>query len=101
MKILIIDECSFLSMNDLKNLDKKLRLLRQRDMVFGGVNVIFAGDFYQLLPVGGGKPLYDCNDSLLWKGQVKIIVKLETNHRFKDDPKLGELLDRYQKTSGH
>ena len=47
MKILIIDECSFLPMNDLTNLDKKLRLLQQRDMVFGGVNVIFAGDFYQ------------------------------------------------------
>ena len=53
----------FFSLNEWsKNLDKKLRLLWQRDMVFGGVNVIFAGDFYQLLPVGGGKPLYDCND---------------------------------------
>ena len=58
VRILIIDECSFLSSNDLKKLDKNLRLLRKRDVSFGGVNIIFAGDFYQLLPFNNKSVLY-------------------------------------------
>ena len=94
VRILIIDECSFLSSDDLKKLDKNLRLLRQKDVPFGGVNIIFAGDFHQLLPFNN-KSLYDNRDSLLWRGQVKVVIRLETNHRFKDDPCFGLLLDRY------
>ena len=85
VRILIIDECSFLSSDDLKKLAKNLRLLRQKDVSFGGVNIIFAGVFHQLLPFNN-KPLYDNRDSLLWRGQIKVIIRLQTNHRFKDDP---------------
>ena len=73
-----------------------MRLLRQIDVSFGGINIMFAGDFHQLLPFNN-KPLYDNRDSLLWRGQVKVVIRLQTNHRFKDDPCFGELLDRYRK----
>ena len=39
------------------------------------MNIIFVGDYYQLLPVGGGKPI-----------AFKRTSELKTNHRFKDDP---------------
>ena len=51
VRIVFIDECSFFGIEDLQNLDKKLRLLRERNKPYGGVSIVFAGDFYQLKPI--------------------------------------------------
>ena len=51
VKIVFIDECSFFGIEDLQNLDKKLRLLRERNKPYGGVSIVFAGDFNQLKPI--------------------------------------------------
>ena len=48
VRIVFIDECSFFGIEDLQTLDKKLRLLRERNKPYGGVSIVFAGDFYQL-----------------------------------------------------
>ena len=93
VRILIIDEVSYFSFNDLKTLDKKLRILRDRDKVYGGVSIVFAGDFHQLQPIGRSDPFY-YNYNLLWHGAINSAVILENNHRFKDDPPFGELLGR-------
>jgi len=53
IKTLVIDEVSMLSFKIFELLDVIGRNLRNRlDTPFGGIQVIFSGDFYQLPPVG-------------------------------------------------
>ena len=55
---IFIDEVSMLSCHDLYNISAKLaKMMNVHDQPFGGINMIFAGDFAQLPPVGGA-PLY-------------------------------------------
>ena len=50
--ILIIDEISFFSMPLLRKLNTNLQFIRGcHDKPFGGINVIFVGDFHQLDPI--------------------------------------------------
>ena len=59
-KMLIIDEISFLSCGLIEILDKHLRSLKEvNDEMFGGIHVVFVGDFFQLLPVGAQKALFN------------------------------------------
>lgn len=48
---IIIDEVSMVRADMLDNIDYFLRINRQRDMPFGGVQMIFFGDLFQLPPV--------------------------------------------------
>jgi hypothetical protein len=52
VQIVIIDEVSFISDTILKTLDRKLKEIGNRSLPFGGLTVIFAGDFRQLEPIG-------------------------------------------------
>ena len=49
--ILIIDEISMLHDYRLDMVDEVCRLVRRKDIPFGGIQVIMSGDFYQLPPV--------------------------------------------------
>ncbi len=49
--VLIIDEISMLSGQTLTCIDQILRHLKQGSLPFGGVQVVFSGDFFQLPPV--------------------------------------------------
>ncbi|MEZ4758029.1 MAG: AAA family ATPase [Flavobacteriales bacterium] len=50
--LLIIDEVSMLRADLLDAIDHRLRTVRQRwDLAFGGVQVLFIGDLYQLPPI--------------------------------------------------
>ena len=54
VRILVIDKCSFCSQQQLEKLDKRLRRLRsQLDQPYGGLNIIFIGDFHQMIPISG------------------------------------------------
>ena len=50
--VLIVDEVSMLSLKLFDLLDKIGRIVRKNPRPFGGIQVIFSGDFYQLPPVG-------------------------------------------------
>jgi ATP-dependent exoDNAse (exonuclease V) alpha subunit len=50
-KVLVIDEISMLSGQILTNIDKILRYIKISFEPFGGIQVIFSGDFFQLPPV--------------------------------------------------
>lgn len=52
VEYLFIDEVSMIGCTFLAKIDEYLRRAKENDMLFGGVNVIFAGDFAQLPPVG-------------------------------------------------
>ncbi|MFZ3585168.1 ATP-dependent DNA helicase, partial [Loktanella sp. DJP18] len=51
MQRLVIDEISMVRADILDGIDRRLRLLRNPDLPFGGVQVIMVGDFLQLPPV--------------------------------------------------
>ena len=52
VRMLIIDEISFMCDDQLKKLDQRLKEMRDRSKVFGGVSIVFTGDFRQLEPPG-------------------------------------------------
>jgi ATP-dependent DNA helicase PIF1 len=58
-RFLIIDEKSMVDIKTLSLIDDRLRAIRpaSSDQLFGGVNILLCGDFFQLPPVGG-QPLF-------------------------------------------
>ena len=58
-RFLIIDEKSMIDLKTLSLIDDRLRAIlpASSDKLFGGLNVLLCGDFFQLPPVGG-KPLF-------------------------------------------
>ena len=52
VKVLIIDEISMLHRNQLDAVDYVLKFFKQNEEPFGGIQVIFSGDFFQLPPIG-------------------------------------------------
>ena len=93
VKILIIDEISYFSDSDFINLDKKLRKLKGvPDKIYGGVNILCAGDFHQIRPVTGNPVYKSWNEH--WQGSVNCCIFLKNDHRFKDDPLYGQILGR-------
>jgi ATP-dependent DNA helicase PIF1 len=69
VKILVIDEVSMLSLKVFELLEELARTTRKDPRPFGGIQVIFTGDFYQLPPVGTvGDPETErfCFESPLW-----------------------------------
>jgi ATP-dependent exoDNAse (exonuclease V) alpha subunit len=57
-KVLIIDEISMLSSSTLDAVDRVTKLFKRNDEPFGGLQVIFSGDFFQLPPIER-KQMYD------------------------------------------
>ena len=97
--VVVIDEMSFLTFKDLRKLDMHLRILTgNRDKLYGGLKVIFAGDMFQLKPCStNGKALYEDSNGqndFYWKGCISRVVYLENDHRFKEDSPWGALLFR-------
>jgi PIF1-like helicase len=93
--MLIIDEVSFAHKADIEKIDKHLRILKQQDKLdYGGINIIFCGDFCQLEPVGNNKkPIYEENVHQ-FKDKINCYIELDGTWRFKNDPAWGQLLSR-------
>ena len=94
--LLIIDEISFASKSDFQMMHKQLGKLKQViNKKFGGLNIIFSGDFRQLEPVGRGKlPIYKDNNRPYFIDQVNCYIELNGMYRFKRDVRWGKLLMR-------
>jgi ATP-dependent DNA helicase PIF1 len=79
IQILIIDEVSMMSKRIFELLDEIGRNIRHcHHKPFGGIQIVFTGDFYQLPPVGNvGEPgsTEFCFESILWRETF-----LEDNH---------------------
>ncbi len=96
-RLIIIDEVSFLKMSDLNEAHTNLCQLMESSpsKPFGGLNVVFCGDFRQLEPPKG-VPLFKLRECTLWHDTVNCFIELHGMHRFKDDPVWGELLCRFR-----
>lgn len=105
--VILIDEVSLLSLQLLSDLDHALRYVKGNNEFFGGVMMIFSGDFYQYPPVGGS-PLYtpikystsNGDDELFkrlgrmaWKS-VSDVVSLHEQERMKEDPEYAQAVGR-------
>ena len=75
--------------------DKALRIVKQEPaLIYGGVHIIFSGDFHQLPPIcPGSHPIWQ-KELALWHGVLNSFIELKGKWRFKDDPEWGELLAR-------
>ena len=97
VRVLVIDEISFMKDSDMIQLDRRLKQCSgDRLKPFGGYSIIFAGDFRQLEP-SGAKPhqlLFSRESSHVWCDLLNAVVILESDHRFKEDPEYGKLLQR-------
>ena len=68
-KCLVLDEVSMLSKKVFEIIEEIARKTTKNNLPFGGIQVIFTGDFYQLPPIGtNGDPDTDkfCFESNLW-----------------------------------
>lgn len=108
VEVVLLDESSLLSCELNSEVDASLRFAKEKpDIWFGGVMIIFAGDFYQYAPVCG-TPLYNpislytsqSNEEigkrlgrLAWK-TVNSVITLNEQQRMKSDPEYGSAVQR-------
>ena len=91
--MLIIDEVSFLDEDNIRKLDKHMRKLKEKDVMYGGIHVVFVGDFFQMLPVRGS-PLSK-NNTVQFNAINRAVFK-NISHRFSDDHLYGEIMRRFR-----
>lgn len=94
IKVMIIDEISMVRCDMVDAIDDVLRKYRGSKEPFGGVQVIFVGDLYQLMPVATPedweklkdkyKSLYFFSSQTITKNPMKML-ELKTIHRQKDE----------------
>jgi len=92
--VLILDEVSMLSKHLFELLDEIGKRVRKNGMPFGGIQLIFTGDFLQLPPVpNNGDPdsALFCFQSPLWKNTFDYQILLDKVFRQKN-PRYVELL---------
>lgn len=68
--ILVVDEVSMMSKKIFNMLDTIGKKVRKNEKPFGGIQMIFSGDFYQLPPVGNNQEpetMQFCFESELWE----------------------------------
>ncbi len=94
LELLVIDEASMVAAHTVDAIDTILRAVRRKQTPFGGVQVLFIGDLYQLQPVVKDeewqllKKHYSSNfffDSHVLRDNIPIMVELKTIFRQKDE----------------
>ena len=115
-RFFILDECSMLSCNWNGMLAARMETGRhsQKDQPYGGVHVIFFGDFAQLPPISTtGRPLYTRAEWLnakkskratigrtLWENLTHAII-LDQGMRAAGDPEFQSFLERLRHGTSH
>ncbi len=90
--VLVIDEISMLDGKLLDMVDVICRTIRQRKDAFGGLQVIFVGDFFQLPPVTRqGDMMRYAFESRAWLESRPLVCYLTEQHRQEDELLLGLL----------
>ncbi len=90
VQLLVIDEISMLGKSIIEKLDVVFRVIRKTPKPFGGIQVLFAGDFYQLPPVKDDW----CFHSKVWDDLNLEIHNLSKPQRHKSDKPFFRMLMR-------
>ncbi|MDQ5957208.1 MAG: ATP-dependent helicase [Patescibacteria group bacterium] len=94
IKVIIIDEISMLHASRLDMIDSIFKAIRKDRRPFGGVQMIFCGDFFQLPPVIKKNELEESNktieqeyafNAISWKEAKPVICYLSENYRQEDN----------------
>lgn len=89
-KCIILDEVSMLSKKIFEIIEELARIIHHSTMPFGGMQVIFTGDFFQLPPIGtDGEPDTEkfCFESTIWNSVFKPENQIELKTIFRqNDP---------------
>jgi len=90
IRVLIIDEVSMMSLKIFEVIEQIARTVRGSKLPFGGIQVVFTGDFFQLPPVGSpDEPSTGqfCFESSKWRDIFRIEnhIKLVTVFRQTDE----------------
>ncbi|HVX90077.1 MAG TPA: AAA family ATPase [Candidatus Paceibacterota bacterium] len=90
--ILIIDEISMLSANTLDMVEEVCRAIRNPERPFGGLQVVFVGDFFQLPPISReSHRAAFAFDADAWKAANPLVCYLSEQHRQEDSALLALL----------
>lgn len=80
--LLILDEVSMMDFDYMSKVNDMLQIVRRSNQVFGGIQVVLAGDFYQLPPTQKGrKEPYYLFESQLWADLIEKTVILKKVYR--------------------
>ena len=100
--VLIIDEISMLDGNTLGLIENVCRFVIDKTRIFGGLQVIVCGDFYQLPPVNKSNSKDDyCFLSEAWRQTGFKTCYLEKIYRQQNDSEFIELLNAIRNDSVH
>ena len=96
-QVLIIDEVSMLHASFVDMLDRVGKHMRRNEKPFGGIQVVFTGDFFQLPPVVRHDSGYESDDvfafqATSWKESKPVVCYLTEQFRQEDD-KLFDVLN--------
>ena len=92
-KVLIIDEISMLNAYQLDMIDEAMKIIRENEEPFGGLQVVLVGDFFQLPPIGSSGGVGEfVTESSVWKDADLQVCYLTEQHR-NEDAKLQEILN--------
>lgn len=96
-EVLVIDEISMLHASFIDMLDKVAKHMRRNVEPFGGMQIIFTGDFFQLPPIVKQNDAYENADvfaftSNAWKAAKPVVCYLTEQFRQEDD-KLSDILN--------
>lgn len=80
--LLILDEVSMMDFDYMSKVNDVMQIVRRSNQIFGGIQVVFAGDFYQLPPTQKGRmePYY-LFESQLWADLIEKTVILKQVYR--------------------
>jgi ATP-dependent exoDNAse (exonuclease V) alpha subunit len=93
-RVLVIDEISMLSAKQLDLVNRICQAFKEDMRPFGGMQVIFCGDFFQLPPISReGKDAQFVTESLIWNNMDLKVCYLTEQHRQADRNFLGVLKD--------
>ena len=96
-RLIIIDEISFASPDEFERIHECLKvLMNKRYKLYGGANIVFAGDYSQLEPVAKPNTVYTVPDLYEFHSALNSFIELNGRHRFKDDPAWGDVLFRFR-----
>ncbi|MDO8582575.1 MAG: AAA family ATPase, partial [bacterium] len=91
-KVLVIDEVSMLGAYMIDMVDAVTKAVKGNERPFGGMQIIFVGDFFQLPPVNRDREKISfAYDSIAWAAAEPVACYLTEQHRQDDDAFLSVL----------
>jgi ATP-dependent DNA helicase PIF1 len=84
--VLILDEVSMLSKKIFEAINAAFKLIKKSTAPFGGIQVIFTGDFFQLPPIGNDvESSQFCFESVNWFEVFPLKNHIELKHIFRQE----------------